>query len=250
MHWGMSPTHALLNIISGNKKEENGMGTDKSGYSRRDFLRVAGTASFGLGLSLSRLGVLYAAEKTIIPVSEGYLVVDQKKCAGCYSCMLACSLVHHGEENLSLARIQVVQDPHLPFPGDILLVQCRQCVDPACVEACPADALQPDPENGNVRIVDYDKCIGCQSCVQACPYGPSRAVWNFKANHAQKCDLCAKAPHWGRKGGPAGEQACVSVCPMKAISFTREIPLQEGDKGYYVNLRDETWQKLGFSTQE
>lgn len=41
-------------------------------------------------------------------------------------------------------------------------------------------------------------------------------------------------------------QACVEVCPMEAIRFTKEIPIQEGDKGYKVNLRGAEWAALGY----
>jgi protein NrfC len=84
------------------------------------------------------------------------------------------------------------------------------------------------------------------ACVEACPYLPSRAVWNFEEDHAQKCDLCAEAPFWVEKGGPDGKQACVEVCPVGAIKFTKEIPQQEGDKGYKVNLRGKSWKHLGY----
>ncbi len=32
---------------------------------------------------------------TAVPPSKGYLVVDTKKCSGCMSCMMACTLAHH-----------------------------------------------------------------------------------------------------------------------------------------------------------
>lgn len=35
---------------------------------------------------------------------------------------------------------------------------------------------------------------------------------------------------------------------MKAISFTKEIPVQTGDTGYDVNLRTEAWGKLSMPT--
>ena len=67
---------------------------------------------------------------------------------------------------------------------------------------------------------------------------------------SRKCDLCANAPyHWDDAGGgPEGTQACVEVCPVGAIKFTAEVPAQEGDAGYNVNLRDAAWGKLGFPT--
>jgi len=70
--------------------------------------------------------------------------------------MLACSLAHEGKENLSLARLQVTQDPFGRFPGDLALEPCRQCLDPECLKACPTGALHVDKADGNVRIGDKD----------------------------------------------------------------------------------------------
>ena len=63
-------------------------------------------------------------------LSEAYILVDSKKCQGCLSCMMACSLVHEGEASLSLARIQVMQNILRNWPDDISIVQCRQCANP------------------------------------------------------------------------------------------------------------------------
>jgi protein NrfC len=45
-----------------------------------------------------------------------------------------------------------------------------------------------------------------------------------------------------------GKQACVEVCPVGAIEFTKQTPQQKGDAGYKVNLRGESWKKLGYTT--
>jgi len=173
---------------------------------------------------------------------EGYIVVDPRKCCGCQTCMMACSLVHEGKINTKLARIQVIQDPYGCYPDDIDVHQCRQCVFPECFAACPVDgAIFIDTENGNVRRVDKSKCIGCQLCVQACPFIPSRVVWNFEEKVAQTCDLCVDTPYWSEKGGPNGKQACVEVCSMEAIRLTKEVPTQIRDLGYKVNLRGTGW---------
>lgn len=214
--------------------------------SRRQFLKLAGAFAVGLGLGDALPRLLWLDKGVYaIAAAGGYLLVDTKKCAGCVSCMLACSLVHEGKENLSLSRIQVLQNPFGRFPGDVTQEQCRQCVYPACVEACPTGALHAEPTSGNVRLVDEQKCIGCQRCVEACPHKPSRAVWNFEKRRSQKCDLCANTPFWKEKGGPGGQQACVAVCPMKAITFTKTVPTQTGDLGYHVNLRTASWKQLG-----
>ena len=228
--------------------------------SRRNFLKYTGTIIFVVGSgcyvpankgtnNLMKLD----ENRGFIPPSQGYLLVDIQKCQGCTSCMLACTLVHEGVENLSLSRIQIIQNSFKSFPADVTIEQCRQCVDPACVKVCPADALKANAEYGNVRMIDRTKCIGCGECIEACPYTPSRPVvakdGNFDDDQkARKCDLCANTPyHWDvAGGGPEGKQACVEVCPVGAIKLTKTIPVQLGDKGYKVNLRTKNWGKLGY----
>lgn len=208
--------------------------------SRRDFIKQSGMAVIGVYM----LGCDIHSNKQAL----GFLLLDMKKCQGCISCMLACSLAHEGVENLSLSRIQVLQNPYGKWPNDITVAQCRQCVEPACVEVCPADALKPDPGHDNILTVDIGKCIGCKRCIDACPYSPGRAIWNFEGSHSQKCDLCSNTPHWNEDGGLNGKQACVEVCPLKAIVFTTVVPDQEGNEGYNVNLRGDAWGDLGFPT--
>ena len=92
----------------------------------------------------------------------GRLLIDTKKCQGCMTCMLACSLVHEGKENLSLSRIQVVQSSFEKYPNDIETrygESCDLCLDTpywnerggvegkqACVEACPVGAVRLSTE--------------------------------------------------------------------------------------------------------
>ncbi len=167
--------------------------------------------------------------------SRGYLVVDSKRCAGCQSCMMACSLVNEGEINLSLSRIQVAQDIVKSWPDDIKVVQCRQCVYPICVYVCPTEALHVDPASG-IRAIDEKKCNGCRLCVNLCPHPPHRPVWNHIKRQVVMCDLCTSALHWNVQGGIKGKQACVEVCPVHAIKFVAKTPEQIDDVGYDLNL--------------
>jgi protein NrfC len=176
-------------------------------------------------------------------VSKGYLLVDPKKCAGCGTCMLACSLAHEGRSNLSLSRIQVFSDTFGSYPTDVAVFFCRQCENPLCYFACPLPdlALCIDAKTG-VRYIDAEECTGCYQCVEACPYTPSRIIFRPDQNVAVKCDLCRQTPYWDG----SGKQACVAICPMKAIRFTEEKP--DGPEGYTVNLRGDGWAKLKFPT--
>ena len=212
-------------------------GTKPAGtLTRRDFVTGIGGAGIGAIIGGMFLSSVFLPQAVFaVPASGGYLLVDTKKCAGCQSCMMACSLTHHGETNQSLSRIQITQDPWGNFPNDITIAQCRQCAYPACLAACPTGALHADAKTG-VRTVDASKCIGCERCVNACPFTPSRALWNFEEKHAQKCDLCEAAPFWDHVGGPDGKRACEEVCPMGAIKFTKTTPPQS-DTGYEVDLR-------------
>lgn len=215
-----------------------------SGLSRRQFLAGLGGLGIGAILGAGIISAVLPDGVYAIEASEGYLLVDTKKCAGCQSCMLACSLVHSGKENLALSRIQVSKNALASFGEDIFQHQCRQCPEPSCVNACPVGAMHCDPETG-ARLVDEDKCVGCERCLESCPFTPSRVQWNFEEQHAQKCDLCKNTPFWNHTGGPRGEQACVCVCPMEAITFTHELP-QQTDQGYDVNLRNEHFARMAF----
>lgn len=225
----------------------------RNGLTRRDFVVGAGLvgASAVFGGTIVR-GIMLPDEIFAIPASQGYIVVDTKKCSGCESCMLACAVTHHGRASLSLARMQVQTDPFAAFPSGVVQNQCRQCPSAPCVMACPTGANHIDAEHGNVRAVDENKCIGCERCVQACPFTPSRVAWNFEERHAQKCDLCTDTPFWKEEGGIGGKQACVEFCPLHAVAFTPDIPMQNGDEGYQVNLRKDSpvWSKFGLPTSD
>jgi Fe-S-cluster-containing dehydrogenase component len=176
-----------------------------------------------------------------MPEAKGYLLVDTKKCTGCCSCMLACSLVHEGKPNLSLSRIQVLDHPFTNFPNDIKIAVCKQCLAPQCVWVCPTGALHIDTEYNNVRRVDEQKCIGCKQCIKACPFTPSRISFDIDKEIAIKCDLCKEARYAPGEKDPV----CVQVCPAAAIKFSEERPKPIGSRGYKVNLRGKGWEELG-----
>jgi len=225
---------------------ENARGSGR--MSRRQFL-VATAVATG-GLIVGNTGVLLADGRFVIPNSQGFLVVDMKKCQGCGSCMMACSLAHSGAASYTESRIQIMQDSFGDWPDDVFIAQCRQCQDAPCVEVCPTGANHVDREHGNVRRVDPELCIGCKMCIQGCPFTPPRLQWDKEQRKSQKCDLCVDTPYLDEEGGPGGVQACVRVCPVAAIAYTTEMPAQtRGDASYSVNLRDWVWKRLGMTAE-
>ena len=218
-------------------------GDKKKKVLRRDFLVGGGAAIAAGALAVCTPGAVPTAlaeteTKPTYAASTGYIVYDSRLCLGCQSCMFACSMTHEGEASPSLSRIQIIRDApsFTKYPYDIVMSVCRQCVSPLCVQNCPTGACHVDAANGNVRMIDQSKCIGCKRCIAACPQRPHRTVWNPAKKKSSKCDLCADAPYWNQKGGPDGVQACVQNCPVKALKLVREAPPQSDIAGYDVNL--------------
>jgi Fe-S-cluster-containing hydrogenase component 2 len=129
------------------------------------------------------------------------IATDPALCRDCQACTLACSLLHEGECNPSLARLRVRKDM-ARYEFEIVL--CRQCSAPECIAACPAGAMRRDGR-GVVVLVEGD-CTQCGLCAEACPYD---AIWLAPSGDRYlKCDLCA-----GRPEGPL----CVEMCPVGAL---------------------------------
>ena len=147
-----------------------------------------------------------------------FVIADPKRCIGCRTCEVACSLAHSAPDALAklspasfIPRLKVVKTATVSTP-----VQCRQCDDAPCVAVCPTGALVKG--SNSVQVIQ-SRCIGCKSCMIACSFGAievlpceltvvGRQSSGAKHVEAVKCDLCEH-----RENGPA----CVQVCPTKAI---------------------------------
>ena len=140
------------------------------------------------------------------------MVVEADRCIGCHGCKVACKFEHDigpGASRVNTYTMGPVGDfPHLSMY--FMTVHCQQCEEPGCVAVCPTGACYRSDKDGVVRV-DPELCIGCQSCLRACPYqancfDPDRRV-------ADKCDLCAELREEGK------EPACVHNCPGGALHF-------------------------------
>ena len=82
---------------------------------------------------------------------------------------------------------------HRKNPGALSLlafaefaVYCRQCKAAFCIDVCPKDALE-HAENGMIKRHPM-RCVGCKSCVLACPFG---TIFPETINYiTAKCDMC------------------------------------------------------------
>lgn len=131
------------------------------------------------------------------------VAADPEKCTGCRTCELACSLRNYAEVAPSRARIFIVRDETGGLVATTPVV-CHQCEEALCALLCPADALVRDDSTGAV-VVAARRCLGCRTCVVACPYGAPSV--DPQLGITQKCDLCG------------GEPTCVRVCPNQALEL-------------------------------
>ena len=135
-------------------------------------------------------------------------VIDNRKCIGCHACTTACKSEHDVAVGVNRTWVKQVEKGEFPNTRRLFSVmRCNHCTDAPCVEICPTEALHTRPDG----IVDFDndRCIGCKSCMQACPY--DALYIDPKTETAAKCNYCAHRIDVGL------EPACVNVCPEHAI---------------------------------
>lgn len=141
--------------------------------------------------------------------------VEVEKCLACKTCELQCALAHCEVNDLIEAVKQGLQPAHrvsvMAVGGEVAVpIQCRHCEDAPCVAVCPSGALSKSNPY-QVTLLDYDKCIGCKSCVIVCPFGAITVGPDGRT--VVKCDLCISRLQQGQ------QPACVSGCPTKALHF-------------------------------
>ena len=163
---------------------------------------------------------------------NSFLIADPYKCIACRTCEIAC-VVAHSDDNIFLSEDKIDFNPKLTVikTAEVSVpIQCRHCEDAPCAKVCPYNAITI--VDGAITI-DEDNCIGCKTCIMACPIGAigltektmksqledlGKNKFAFKEKMiANKCDLCI-----GIEGGPA----CAEVCPTKAFRIIREEDLK------------------------
>ena len=160
-------------------------------------------------------------------MAEKIMLNDTSKCIGCRGCQVACKQWNQLPAGQTINR-GTYQNPADLGPNTWLLVRikeivdekgnpewlfrkdgCMHCTEAICEKVCPAGA-RFRLESGAIGT-DNEKCVGCQSCVSACPFGKPR--YSEEANKAYKCNLCADRVQNNLL------PACVKACPTGALMF-------------------------------
>lgn len=160
-------------------------------------------------------------------MKEMVMLIDVSKCTGCRSCQVACKQ-WNGLPADSTTNTGTYQNPPDLATNTWTLVRfreivektgnvrwlfwkdnCLHCNDATCIKVCPVGAISRT--DWGAVVTDCRKCIGCQSCVVACPFGKPR--FNENTNKSCKCDLCVDRVENGLP------PACVQACPTGALTF-------------------------------
>lgn len=162
------------------------------------------------------------------------MAIDKTRCFGCQTCAVACKIANNLPKDIAYNRIitegvATTDCAAGQFPDctmDFLPMQCQHCANPACLEVCPTGATQKR-EDGIVWI-DQELCIGCESCVKACPYDGVRTLLKGEPEYylevtvgeadapvhrggtMEKCTFCKNLIDRGE------EPACMQLCPGRA----------------------------------
>jgi Fe-S-cluster-containing dehydrogenase component len=166
------------------------------------------------------------------------MVIDLKRCTGCFACVMACKVEHQTPPKVFWAKVLRSERGKYPVvTRQPIPVLCMHCKEPECEKVCPTGATKK--RDDGIVIVDNKICVGCRYCVVACPYGaryfvpkwtdyftgkdqPSskyaeyaRKKWLAENDKGvvTKCTFCVERVEKGRK------PACVEACPAEARTF-------------------------------
>ncbi len=175
------------------------------------------------------------------------MVIDLKRCVGCYACMVSCKQDHFLPPDIFWCRLVIGETGKYPaVTKQMYPVLCNHCEEAACVKACPSGATSKR-EDGLVSI-NYDECVGCRYCLIACPYQQrtyyadgkkeyfpgqglteleliGQELYPLQPGTVVKCNFCMERIDQGLAKGlrPGADReatpVCVNACPTKARTF-------------------------------
>ena len=176
------------------------------------------------------------------------ILYDSSKCTACRACQVACKSwnQHEAEETENWGSYEnpkelspetwvkmrfIETESNGKFAWLFARRACMHCEDASCMTVCPANAIFKTAE-GFVHI-DQDWCVGCGTCVQACPFNIPHK--DHHIGTARKCTACTSV---GLNRQEAGlDPACVTTCPTGALKFGDRDELVEEGKQRVATLK-------------
>ncbi len=154
------------------------------------------------------------------------ILIDLIKCRECKE---SCILCEEYENNKTKGVRNLIE---LALYG----ITCRRCEDSPCINVCPQEALEKDNEGMVQR--NSNLCIGCKSCVMACPFGtiPNYIVdYIISKDNIQKIDKDEDI------------KQLINKCPDKAVQLT-DLKASEEDHIYRITdkvfVKDHKWEEF------
>jgi Fe-S-cluster-containing dehydrogenase component len=144
-------------------------------------------------------------------------IFDVSKCTGCQACINACKFENNTTLDFTVNYRWFVRRESGTYPApkvEFFTLACNHCDEPACLAACPVGAIEKRASDGIV-LIDQGKCIGCEYCVWACPYGVPQV--NEVAHKVEKCTFCVHRIEQGLR------PACVDTCVGGAIQLGYDV---------------------------
>jgi Fe-S-cluster-containing dehydrogenase component len=160
-------------------------------------------------------------------MSDYYLFQDLKKCIGCRACEIQCKANKGLGPGPKICQVVTVgpklvgEAPRAAY----IFMPCFHCHQPWCAAACPTGAMQVRGRDGLV-FVDQSLCVGCKTCMSACPWGAPQ--WQAEVGKVVKCDYCLDRVDAGLK------PACVTVCPTGCLTLEKPDNLPQVRRRRYA----------------
>ena len=185
------------------------------------------------------------------------MAIDLSRCIGCNTCAVACKVSNNLPKDVWWNVVHTegrdfADTPKGTYGGEMQLswlpVNCMHCENAVCEEVCPTGATVK--RDDGIVTVDEETCIGCKSCMEACPYDVRRLIENepeyylelpigdpaaksHKGGTVEKCDFCAGRIDRGEK------PACMELCPGRA-RYWGDLDDPESEVSQFLSGRNAT----------
>lgn len=155
-------------------------------------------------------------------MTESFFFIDPVRCIGCKACVHGCMEcdTHRGRTMINLEQMD------RGTSTQTVPMVCMHCEEPTCAQVCPADAIKRTAD-GVVQSSLKERCIGCENCVKACPFGVPR--YYPELDQMLKCDQCYDRTSEGLR------PMCATVCPSEALFYGTMEEFRSRRRGNPVN---------------